>query len=185
MSRTLLTPILVLLMFGATASSAADKPRDSSSAASLIGGRLTFTPPPDDAWARATNVNADDAAAYAARDEKGAIAIQVLPADAEMTPQMGGAVIRSLRDAHKKASQKITFGPKIEPDKRFMLKVHEKYEVDGKTADELHLYRNVGPRVVMVTVNAWVPDDAAARAIHKAGEDLLASAKWAPSARKK
>lgn len=185
MSRTLLASILVVLVFGAIASSADEKPKDSSPAASLLGGRLTFTPPPDDGWARATNVNADDAAAYAARDEKGAIAIQVLPADAEMTPQMGGAVIRSLRDAHKKADQKILFGPKVEPDKRFMLKVHEKYQVGDKTADELHLYRHVGPRVVMVTVNAWVTDDAAAKPVHQAGEDILASAKWANGAKKK
>ena len=185
MSRTLLAPILVLLTLSARALSADDKPKDSPSEGSLIGGRLTFTPPPDDAWARATNVKSDDAAAYGARDEKGAIAIQVLPADAEMTPQMGGAVIRSLRDAHKKANQKILFGPKVEPDKRFALQVHEKYQVGDKTADELHLYRNVGPRVVMVTVNAWVTDDPAANPIHKAGEDVLASAKWVPSTKKK
>ncbi|HEY2587236.1 MAG TPA: hypothetical protein VGI81_15935 [Tepidisphaeraceae bacterium] len=185
MSRTLLASILVVLTLSGIAWSADEKPKDSSSEASLIGGRLTFTPPPDDAWARATNVNADDAAAYGARDEKGAIAIQVLPADAEMTPQMGGAVVRSLRDAHKKANQNIVYGPKVEPDKRFALKVHEKYQVGEKTADELHLYRNVGPRVVMVTVNAWVTDDAAAKPVHQAGEDVLASAKWAPSAKKK
>jgi hypothetical protein len=185
MPRTFLAAFLAFLTFAAMARSADEKPKDLPPDGSLIGGRLTFTPPPEDAWARATNVNSDDAAAYAARDEKGAIAIQVLPADAEMSPQMGGAVIRSLRDAHKKANQKILFGPKVEPDKRFTLRVHEKYEVDGKTADELHLYRNVGPRIVMLTVNAWVDDDHAAKPIHKAGEDLLVRARWAPSAKKK
>jgi hypothetical protein len=186
MPRMLIVSAVLLLAWGAAVARPADgKPKDAPPDGSLIGGRLTFNPPPADTWARATNVNADDAAAYAARNEQGAIAIQVLPADAEMTPQMGGAVIRSLRDAHKKANQRILFGPKVEPDKRFTLKVHEKYEVNGKTADELHLYRNVGPRVVMVTVNAWVADDSAAKAIHETGEDLLASAKWAPSSRKK
>lgn len=184
MLRTFLA-FLMMLSCAATVRSAEDKPKALPPDGSLIGGRLTFTPPPDDAWARATNVNSDDAAAYAAKDEKGAIAIQVLPADAEMSPQMGGAVVRSLRDTHKKANQKILFGPKVEPDKRFTLRVHEKYEVDGKTADELHLYRKVGPRIVMLTVNAWVDDDEAAKPIHKAGENLLASAKWAPSAKKK
>lgn len=183
-ARAALT-FFMLLTLGAIAWSADEKPKDAAPEGSLIGGRLTFTPPPEDAWARATNVNSDDAVAYAAHSHMGAIAVQVLPADAEMTPQMGGAVVRSLRDAHKKANQKVLFGPKIEPDKRFTVRVHEKYEVDGKTADELHLYRNVGPRIVMVTVNAWVEDEPEAKPIHKAGEDLLASAKWAPSAKKK
>lgn len=185
MFRSLLAWIFVLVTFAAIVRPADEKSRDAAPDGSLIGGRLTFTPPPDDAWARATNVNSDDAVAYAAHNHKGAIAVQVLPADAEMSPQMGGAVIRSLRDAHKKANQKVLFGPKVEPDKRFTLRVHEKYEVDGKTADELHLYRNVGPRVVMVTVNAWVADEQQARPIHKAAEDLLVSARWAPSGKRK
>jgi hypothetical protein len=91
---------------------------------------------------------------------------------------MGGAVVRALRDAHKKADQKVLFGPKVEPDKRFALRVHEKYQAGDKVADELHLYRTVGPRVVMVTVNAWVSDEAGAKPIHAAGEDLLVSANW-------
>jgi hypothetical protein len=185
MSRSFLASILVLATFAVIVRAADEKAKDAPPGGSLIGGRLTFTPPPDDAWARATNVNSDDAVAYAAHSHKGAIAVQVLPADAEMSPQMGGAVIRSLRDAHKKANQKVLFGPKVEPDKRFTLRVHEKYEVDGKTADELHLYRNVGPRIVMVTVNAWVADDKEAMSIHNAAEDLLVSAKWIPSATKK
>lgn len=179
----LLLPVAVLLLACGFAWSADEKPKDAKDG-SLIGGRLTYAPPPDDAWERAENVNADDAAAYAGRSHQGAIAIQVLPADAEMTPQMGGAVIRALRDAHKKADQKVLFGPKVEPDKRFALRVHEKYQEGEKTADELHLYRTVGPRVVMVTVNAWVGDDAAAKAIHAAGEDVLVSAKWAPSGKR-
>jgi hypothetical protein len=162
----------------------ADQKAADAAGDSLIGGRLVYTPPPADGWARAKNVTSDEAAAYASRDEHGAIAIQVLPTDAEMMPQMGGAVIRALRDAHKKANQKIIFGPKVEPDKRFALRVHEKYQSGDRIADELHLYRTVGPRLVMVTVNAWVDDDTAAKPIHAAGEEVLVSAKWTVGAKK-
>jgi hypothetical protein len=152
-------------------------------AGSLLGGSITYAPPPDDVWQKAENIKSDVAAAYAARKHQGAIAIEVLPADSQMTPQMGGAVVRALRDAHTKAGQKILMGPKVEPDKRFILKVHEKYEHGDKVADELHLYKNVGPRVVMLTVNTWVNDDTAAAPIHAAGEDVLVSAKFVKHAK--
>lgn len=175
--------LLVLLAAVAFAYSAEDSPKTKSDG-SLVGGRLRYTPPPAEVFERAANVNSDDAAAYAGRNHQGAIAIQVLPVDAEMGPEMGGAVIRALRDAHKKANQKILFGPKVEPDKRFALRVHEKYQSGEKVADELHLYGTVGPRVVMVTANAWVTDDAGAKPIHQAGEDVLVSAKWSAGDRK-
>jgi hypothetical protein len=170
-------PFFILLVACAVFASAEDKPKEPSEA-TLIGGHLHYSPPADDDWQKAENVNADDEAAYARRDHQGAIAIQVLPADAEMSPQMGPAVIRSLRDAHKKADQKILFGPKIEPDKRFALKVHEKYQAGDKVADELHIYRNIGPRVVMLTVNAWLTDEAGIKQIQEAGQAMLAGAKW-------
>ena len=97
---------------------------------------------------------------------------------------MGGAVVRSLRDAHKKANQKILYGPKVEPDNRFALKVHERYQSGEKVADELHIYRNVGPRVIMVTVNAWAADEAENKQIHKTGEDLAISATWSAALKK-
>jgi hypothetical protein len=174
----------LVLMVGAAFAWSAEESAKSRPDGSLVRGRLRYTPPPADTFERAANVNADDAAAYAGRNHQGAIAIQVLPVDAEMSPEMGGAVIRALRDAHKKANQKILFGPNVEPDKRFALRVHEKYQSGEKVADELHLYRTVGPRVVMLTVNAWVTDDAGAKPIHQAGEDVLVSAKWSAAGKK-
>ena len=177
MRHGLLIALLVLLT-GTVFVWSADDATKNKADGSLAGGRLRYTPPPDDTWQRAGNVNSDDAAAYAGRNHKGAIAIEVLPPDAEMTPEMGGAVVRALRDAHKKANQKMLFGPKVEADKRFALRVHEKYQSGDKVADEVHIYRTVGPRVVMLTVNAWVNDEAGAKAIHTAGEDVLVSAHW-------
>lgn len=163
--------------------SAAEKTRNESDA-TLIGGRFHYAPPPEEDWQQAENVKGDDAVAFARRDHQGAIALQILPADAEMVPEMGPAIIRSLRDTHKKADQKILYGPKIEPDKRFALKIHEKYQVGEKVSDELHIYRSVGPRVAMLTVNAWVTDESRTKQVHNVGEDVLVSAKWS-AARKK
>lgn len=175
--RSWVLPLFLFALVFGVGVSAGQKAKDTSDA-TLIGGHLHYTPPADDDWQRAENVNADDSVAYARRDHQGAIAIQVLPPDAEMTPQMGPAVVRSLRDTHKKADQKVLYGPKVEPDNRFALKVHEKYQSGDKVADELHIYRNVGPRVVMLTVNAWLTDEAGIKQIHQAGQDILAGAKW-------
>lgn len=176
--------MLMLVSAFSVFASADDKERNTTDA-TLLNGRLHFSPPEDDdVWQKAKNVNSDDAAAYARHDHQGAIAIQILPPDAEMTDQMGGAVVRSLRDAHKQANQKILYGPKVEPDNRFALKVHERYQSGDKVADELHIYRKVGPRVVMVTVNAWIADDAATKQIHKTGEDLAVSARWSAAPKK-
>jgi hypothetical protein len=176
---------MFLLVAAFAVAGLADDKKKNTTDATLLNGRLHFSPPEDEeVWQKARNVDSDDAAAYARHDHQGAIAIQVLPPDAEMTDQMGGAVIRSLRDAHKKANQKILYGPKVEPDNRFALKVHEKYQSGDKVADELHIYRDVGPRVIMVTVNAWVTDEVEAQQIHKAGEDLAFSARWSAALKK-
>src|SRR5206468_11909227 len=110
-------------------------------------------------------------------DEGGAMALQVLPADAEISPRFGAALVRQLRENHKKANQKVTMPPKIESDKRFALRIHERYQDGEKEYDELHLYRDLGPRVAMVTVNTIVQKDKDAKQELKAGEDVALSAK--------
>ena len=169
----------VLLICIALLATAADQPAEKS----LLGGRIRYAPPSDSAWQQAENIHSETAVAYVKRDHGGAIAIEVLPSDAEISGAMGSAIVRTLRQNHKQAGQKVILDPKIERDKRFTLKIHEKYQQGEKVADELHLYRNLGPRVVMATVSAWDRDDAAAADIHKSGEEVLLSAKWVKAAR--
>ena len=75
--------------------------------------------------------------------------------------------------------------PKIEKDKRFAFIVHEKYKVGEKVADQLHVYKSVGPRVLMLTVNSVADDADKTAAIHGAAEDMLAAAKFNRKAFKK
>jgi hypothetical protein len=75
--------------------------------------------------------------------------------------------------------------PKIEKDKRFAFIVHEKYKVGEKTADQIHVYRAVGPRVLMLTVNSVADDADKTASIHAAGKDMLAAAKFNRKAFKK
>lgn len=151
---------------------------------SLLGGKVEFAPPAADEWERAHTTGAGDVAAYMNKEHKGMIALQVLPADAEISPQMGGAIIRQLRQNHKQAGQKIVMDPKVERDPRFDLRVHEKFRQDDKTVDQLHLYRNLGPRVVMLTAQAQADSDEQSKPIFKAGETLALSARWVKPAHK-
>lgn len=145
---------------------------------SLLGGRVTYAPPPEETWKEAHGPPGDATATFVRKDEGGAMALQVLPADAQISPQFGPALVRQLRENHKKANQKVTMPPKIESDKRFSLRIHERYQDGQKEYDELHLYRDLGPRVAMVTVNTIVEKDTDAKKELKAGEDVLLSAKW-------
>jgi hypothetical protein len=66
--------------------------------------------------------------------------------------------------------------PTVESDDRFALLIHERYEVkDGKVADQVHVYRYVGQRLAMATINAVCDDQADAEAYHKVGQDVLLS----------
>jgi hypothetical protein len=168
-----------VLLLSAVVVAAGEEPKES-----LLDGRVEFTPPAAEDWTRAHVTGAADAAAYMTKDHKGQIAVQVLPADAEISPQMGGAIVRQLRQNHKKAAQKIVMDPKVERDPRFDLRVHEKYQQDDKTIDELHLYRNVGPRVVMVTASAVSENDEQSKPALKAAENVALSAAWIKPVRK-
>ncbi len=53
--------------------------------------------------------------------------------------------------------------------------IHEKYKAGNLTADELHLYKAVGPRVVMLTVNTVAADADVVTATHDLGKSVLAS----------
>ena len=151
---------------------------------SLLGGKVEFSPPPADEWQKAHVSGAADAAAYMSKDHKSLIALQVLPADAQVSPQMGGAIVRQIRENHKQAGQKIVMDPRIERDPHFDLRIHEKFEQDGKTIEQLHLYRNLGPRVVMVTAQSQADGQDKDKSPLKAGEDVALSAKWVKPAGK-
>ena len=164
-----------LFIFATMTLGAAEK---SSPSASLLGGKLTYAPPPEENWERAEQPSGETVAAFRTKDHEAAMVMQALPQDAQMTPQMGPALVRQLRENHRKADQKLLIGPKIEPDKRFGLRIHERYQNGEKISDELHLYRDLGPRIVMVTANAIVKDDTDPKAVQKDAEEVLLSAKW-------
>lgn len=141
----------------------------------LSGGKVEFTPP--EGWTKSdVNSNASRAA-YVSPSREGMLLVEV-PAKMELADGTGDAVIKQLRGMRQKDGSK-TDELKVEPDDRFDLRIVDRFTPkNGREASQLHLYKKVGPRVVMVTVKSVAEDADKTKEIHKAGEDALLSAKY-------
>jgi hypothetical protein len=140
---------------------------------SLADGAIEFARPAD--WTEAKG-RKPLAAGFISPDHKGMITVEVWP-QGDLGPSTGGQTVKLLREARKKQPNlQIIMEPKLEPDKRFPVRIHEQYKSGDTTDDVVRLYRQVGPKVVMVTVNSKSPDDARDRELHQAGEQVSLSA---------
>jgi hypothetical protein len=110
-------------------------------------------------------------------DRDGVIQLMLLDKDASVDPGVAGqvavAIMKQLKERRAKDKTEMVMAPKIEKDKRFAIVIHEKYKVGDATADQLHIYKAVGPRVVMLTVNATAADPDKVAAIQTAAKDML------------
>ena len=149
----------------------------------LAGGKFEFVPPPSGTWDLADQTT-DKAASFSTKDHEATLVIQVLPVNMSVDSNMADALAHSLKESHQKKKIKMMLEPTVEPDQRFMLKIHERYEVpskpgegpSGKTADSLHLYRNVGNTTLMATFYIISEDADAVKAAQTIAEDALLSA---------
>ena len=154
-----------------------------AAAESLANGQIRFTPPPAD-WIEVQKSRKPTVAAYVSADHMGAIAIEVLPTDADVEPKTADLIVRKLRQGRRQARATIVMEPTLEKDDSAAIRIHEKYRAADKVADVLHLYRQVGPRVVMVTVSALSDTSEGVKAIHDAGEQVSRSATSVKPAKK-
>jgi hypothetical protein len=168
----------------APATTPATVPSTQPAAESLANGQIRFTPPPGD-WIEVQKSRKPTVAAYVSADHMGAVAIEVLPADADVEPKTADLIVRKLRQGRRQARTTIVMEPTLEKDDSAAIRIHEKYRAADKVADVLHLYRQVGPRVVMVTVSALSDTPDGVKAIHEAGEQVSRSATFVKPAGKR
>ncbi|HZL34385.1 MAG TPA: hypothetical protein VFC78_03680 [Tepidisphaeraceae bacterium] len=156
----------------------ADPPASQPATATLLGGKIAFAAP--DGWKRQAIQRPGDAIAiYIAPDHDGFFDIQALPDNAAITPQAARLMVTQLRNGHKKAGQQILEGPEILKDAQVAISIHERYKTkDGKTADEKHLFRQVGARAVEVDVQSLSEDPEHIAAVDQKAEETLLSARW-------
>ena len=147
---------------------------------SLADGAIEFSRPAD--WVEVKG-RKPLAAGFISPDRKGMITVEVWP-QGDLGPNTGAQTVKVLREARKKQTNlQIMMEPKLEPDKRFPIRIHEQYKAGDTTDDVLRLYRQVGPKVVMVTINSKSPDDARDRELHQTAEQVSLSAAFAKPAK--
>jgi hypothetical protein len=175
---------LSAIMICATVAVAADPPTTAPAMIPLgSASGFQFTPPPPDGW-DPIKQQSPTIASYISKKHDAVLALQVLPPKVVIDQKYGELVVKQLKDAHAQKKVKMVMEPTIESDSRFALFVRERYEVaakpgqasDPKVAEQLHIYRNVGPRVVECTINTVSDDADAIKAQQTAAEDALLSA---------
>ncbi len=144
--------------------------------AKLLKGRIEYQPP--EGWELSIGSSNDRTATWGQTDGPGILAIQVMPDDAVITQRTAKAMVKQLHDAHVKAKDQVILEPTLETDSRFAIRIRERFKHGADFSDQLHLYKMVGARPCMLTVNAMTDDQDAAKAVHQAGEQTLLSAKF-------
>lgn len=143
----------------------------------LAGGLVEFARPAG-GWDGDKKARTATRAVFVSQAPEGIAFIEVLPPNAETGAATAPAVIKQLRENRRKNDQQVLMDPTVEPDARFALRVHERYQAGERVADVLYLYRRVGPRVVLVRVDARAEGEADVKAVHAAGEALALSAAY-------
>jgi len=151
----------------------------------LVNGSVRFLVPAE--WELFQRGAEGLSVGYLLPDEKGR-AIMLITQQAEGIPlndgrakqQMAKFVLEHDIQDLKDRKMEIIDAPKLEPDARFMIKVHERFKDGETTVDAVHLYRGIGLNLVSVTVSANTDDKDEAKRIHDAGALMLLSVNLGP-----
>jgi hypothetical protein len=188
---------LVVLLTGSVliAATPATKPAPPAAAAtskpvmgadtSIAKDQYHFPAPPTPEWSAVKPDPGADSIVFINQAHDGQISILVLPKDADITDNVAAAVVKQLKQQYAQGKTVMVMGPKIEHDKRFGIVVHERYKVGDQIADQLHIYKQVGPRVLMLLVNTTNGDADKVKAIQDAAREMLDEAKFNRKAFKK
>lgn len=180
--RTFVSIVLLLTIVGvaqtppvSTTTRPATNPSDMRP---LLDGSLRYLPP--DGWKEENKLENGKAVTFVLENGRGRIDLQVQEQDRHFTDpesarkQMAMIIGKGIRDSATKNNREIIMQPKVEPDDRFFLIVHDKIRgSDGGQIDRLQMYRLIGLNMVFVAVNASTDDEAEAKQIHDTAKQLL------------
>ncbi|HYE16938.1 MAG TPA: hypothetical protein VEA69_00715 [Tepidisphaeraceae bacterium] len=118
---------------------------------------------------------------YVSPDKAHAVLLQVRAKGAappEMQPKFATEVVGLQKSQLAKSKAAVVEPPTVQPDTRFYCRFQEKLKVNpDKTAQQLHLYRNVGKDMVEVTAITTSEDSPTANRVIKLAEDLALGVK--------
>jgi hypothetical protein len=91
----------------------------------------------------------------------------------ELAPKLAARIRQTILQEQQRGNLEPVLEPRVEPDARFLLRVHDRYHAQDKFGDRLQLFRGVGRNLVSVTVVALTDNEQEAARIHQAAETLL------------
>lgn len=146
----------------------------------LINGSVRFLIPAD--WEIVSRTDDGMSVVYHTPDKVGIVSI-LITQQKEAIPQHNALVHAQMQktilgwdnEDLKNRKVEVIDAPKVEPDDRFMLRVHERFKDGDHLLDVLHIYRGIGLNLVGVTVAASTEDKAQAKRVHDAAALLLMS----------
>jgi len=168
--------LMILTAWSAASAGPASRPAARPADEPILGGALFFRPPPDDYHLLGRSEN-DRSIHYATADGAGAINLAVVPQDnaiGNLSQPIAQAVVRKLKAEFEEGHTPVLMQPRVEKDPDLFIRIHEKFKnADGRSIDQIHIFRVIGIYLVSATVTAASDDPAAVNQIHKLGEDLL------------
>ena len=149
-------------------------------------GRLQFSIPTG--WKQSQFSDDPAVAVYVSEDGKSTVGLRVEVIGMQLDRATAGKVVIGIRQQRKTDGWPITFGPNVETDKRFGIRIHEKYkEPAGNIRDQLHLFRMVNGAVLLITFSTLDEGGDSLKEAHKLGEAIALSVrgKFNPELRKR
>jgi hypothetical protein len=155
----------------------------------LVNGSIRFLVSAD--WEIDERGESGLAVKYKLPDDRGSITVLVnqqaqgIPQDnAGVRRQITQVVLAAHNEDLKKLNAEVIDAPAVEPDGRFMLKIHARYRDGHGYHDEVHVYRALGINFVGVSASASSEDKKEAKAVHDAGALVLMSVAVGPPDKK-
>jgi hypothetical protein len=157
----------------------AQPPTSAPSTETLGDGTIIYAPP--EGWTPLGRRTDGLGAGYREPDGKGQIVIVCTPQQQtlpdELAPRLAQTIEKALRAEADKGNIELVSPPKVERDRRFLLKMHDQFKAHEKFSDRLQLFRGIGKNLVSVTVNAFTEDADETKAIHETAERVMVSVK--------
>ncbi len=171
--------ILSVMMFvaGDARAQPATAPTTAPAETFLDGGKLVFTPPAELTFLGKRDD--DRSVGFSLGDNAALVTILVTPQKQHFprsaVPGLAKLLGDTIRTEAKRGEIDIVMHPKVEPDDRFLVVVHDRFNTDERFGDRRQMYRAVGFHLCCVVATAFTEDQAEAKRVHELGAQMLLS----------
>ncbi|WP_428939863.1 hypothetical protein [Fontivita pretiosa] len=169
-----ISPLSLCLLVWVCNFCAAQEPTTSPATDTLLDGKLVYTPPPG--WQLLGKFE-DRRVGYGLGEGRAHMTLLATPQQNtipdELAPKLAARIRQTILQEQQRGNLELVLEPRVEPDPRFLLRVHDRYHAQGKFGDRLQLFRGIGRNLVSVTVVALTDNEQEAAQIHEAAETAM------------